>query len=86
MPILLKKIEGSIISKFGANDSDFTGDVNFIVSVVGEVGIEDYIKLTALEALVQDFSSVISGELCDVTPVTFGANGCPVHTDLNISY
>ena len=86
MPILLKKIEGSIISRFGADDSDFTGDVNLITSVIGEVGIEDYIKLEKLEALVQDFSSVIDGGFCETTPTTFGPNGCSTHTILNISY
>jgi hypothetical protein len=86
MPILLKKIDGSLISLIGSGTADLIGDVILIRSVVGESGVEDYIKLTALEALVQDFSSVIDGEFCAVTPTTFGVNGCPTHIDLNISY
>jgi len=86
MPILLKKIDGSLISLIGSGASDLTGDVILIKSVIGETGVEDYIKLTALEALVQDFSSVIDGEFCDITPTFFGVIGCPTHITLNLSY
>ena len=86
MPILLKKIDGSLISFIGSGTSDLTGEVILIKSVVGEYGTEDYIKLSALEALVQDFSSVIDGEFCDVTPTFFGPDGCSTHITLTISY
>jgi hypothetical protein len=86
MPILLKKIDGSLISLIGSGTSDLTGEVILIKSIIGETGVEDYIKLTALEALVQDFSSVIDGEFCDITPTFFGVIGCPTHITLNLSY
>jgi hypothetical protein len=86
MPILLKKIDGSVLSLFGPDNTDFTGDVILIRSVVGEVGLEDYIDLTVLEGFTQDFSSVIDAEFCETTPVTFGPNSCPVYTDITISY
>jgi len=86
MPILLKKIDGSIISLFGGDDSDYVGDVIYIHTVVGELGLEDYILITAFEGFVQDFSGVIVAEFCETTPITFGPNGCPTHTDLSLSY
>ena len=86
MPILLKKIDGSIISLFGNNDSDYVGNIILIKSVIGEVGLEDYILLSAFEGFTQNFSNVIKSEFCDITPVTFGPNACPNYTDLSISY
>jgi hypothetical protein len=85
MPILLKKIDGSIITTFGG-DSDYVGEIIYIKSVVGEIGLEDYILLTAFEGLVQDFSSVINGQFCATTPTNFGPNGCPTFTNLNLSF
>lgn len=87
MPILLKKIEASIISLFGPEgSSEGSSSVKLITSVVGEVGIEDYIKLSSFEALTQDFSSVWSSSFCTTTPTTFGLGKCGTYTDLNISY
>ena len=86
MPILLKKIDGSIISLFGSTTTDFSDNVRLIRSIVGEVGVEDYIKLTTFEGFVQDFSSVIDGEFCDTVPINFGVGACANRTDLNISY
>jgi len=87
MPRLLKKIEANIISLFGgAGDSDYTAPVQHIRLVVGEAGVEDYIKLTAYEAFTQDFSSVIDGGFCDVTPTNFGLGTCESYEDLNIDY
>jgi hypothetical protein len=86
MPILLKKIDGSIISLFDSNSSDYVGDLIFIKNVVGEIGIEDYILMTAFEGLVQNFSNVIEAEFCETTPVNFGPNECSTYTDLSLSY
>ena len=86
MPILLKKIDGSIISLFGSDNSDYVGDIIFLKGVVGEIGLEDYISIAAFEGLVQDFSSVIESTFCETTPVTFGPNGCSNYTDLSLSY
>tara|TARA_R110000796_G_scaffold219934_2_gene336028 strand:+ start:1713 stop:1973 length:261 start_codon:yes stop_codon:yes gene_type:complete len=85
MPILLKKIDGSIISLFGDADTDFRGDAILIKSVVGEFGIEDYIKLTAFEAFTQDFERIKDAEYCETVPVLFGPNTCPNYTNLNLS-
>jgi len=86
MPILLKKIDGSIISLFDSNNSDFVGEIIHIKRVVGELGLEDYILVSSLEGFVQDFSRVIDAEFCETTPVTFGPNGCSNYTDLSLSY
>ncbi len=59
MPILLKKIEASVISLFGDSTSNnFTAPVQMLQQFVGEPGTEDYMKLTVYEAFTQDFSSV----------------------------
>jgi hypothetical protein len=86
MPILLKKIDGSVISYFGSADSDYKGDVILIRAVVGEVGLEDYFLLAAIEGFTQNFQAVIDAEFCAVTPSLIGPNGCPTFTSLNISY
>ena len=86
MPILLKRIDGSIISLFGGNDADFIGDVILIKGVIGEVGVEDYISLSAFEGFTQDFGSVIEAEYCETTPTLIGPNACPNYTDLNLSF
>lgn len=86
MPILLKKIDGSIISLFGDNDADFRGGVVLIKSLVGEFGVEDYIKLTAFEALTQNFWYVKEAEYCDEVPTLFGPKTCPTYTNLNLSF
>ena len=86
MPILLKKIDGSIISRFSGDDSDYVGDIIYIHSVVGELGLEDYILITSLEGFVQNFSQVIEAEFCETVPITFGPNACPNYTVLSLSY
>jgi len=86
MPILLKKIDGSILSLIGPDGADYIGDIIFIQSIVGEIGVEDYIKLTAFEALTQNFGSVSDAEYCEITPVLFGPNSCPSYTNLNLSF
>jgi len=86
MPILLKKIDGSILSLIGPDGADYIGSVIFIQSIVGELGVEDYIKLTALEALTQDFGSVGDAEYYETTPVLFGPNTCSSYTNLNLSF
>lgn len=86
MPILLKKIDGSIISLFGDNDADFRGGVTLIKSIIGEIGFEDYIKLTAFEAFTQNFGSVLDTQYCDTLPTLIGPNSCPTYTNLNLSF
>ena len=92
MPILLKKIDGSVISYFGSpdvdygTDADFSTDVILVKSVVGEIGLEDYFLLSAIEGFTQNFSAVIDAEFCAVIPSLIGSNGCPNFTSLNISY
>jgi len=85
MPILIKKLDGSIISYIAGGTADVTGGVRLIRAVVGETGLEDYIKLTALEALVQDFSQVIDGDFYN-KPAVWGSSTCAAHTTLNLSY
>jgi len=84
MPRLLKKIEANIISLFGDSD-DTSGTIEYVRSIIGEVGMEDYILLSTYEAITQDFSQVINGEFCE-TPTLFGLNKCPTYDELNISY
>jgi len=87
MPILIKKIEASILSLFGSpGEGDFTAPVQLINNVIGEAGIEDYIKLSKYEAFTQDFSSVIDGGFCSETTTSFGLGTCASYEDLNIDY
>jgi len=86
MPILLKKIDGRIISLFGGDDADFIGTAILINNVVGEIGLEDYISLTAFEAFTQNFSEVIDAEYCTTTPITYGPNGCSNYSNLSLSF
>ena len=87
MPILLKKIEASIISLFGDSASNnFTAPVQLLQQFVGEAGTEDYMRLATYEAFTQDFSSVGSAEFCSSTPTLFGLGKCPTYEDLNLSY
>jgi hypothetical protein len=87
MPILLKKIHGSVISYFGgATDADFSGDAILIRSVVGEVGLEDYFLLATIEGFTQNFSAVIDAEFCETRPTLIGPLNCPTSRSLNISY
>lgn len=86
MPILLKKIDGSIITLFGGDSADFIGDVVLVKSVIGEVGLEDYILITGLEAFTQDFSSVTDAEFCETAPSLIGPNVCSSHTELTVTF
>lgn len=87
MPLLLKKIEANIISLFGGSgDTDFTGPIQYLKSIVGEAGTEDYIQLTTFEAFTQDFSAVDDGGFCDVTPTNFGLNQCSTYETLETEY
>ena len=86
MPILLKKIDGSIITKFSGDDADYLGRVTLIKRIVGEIGVEDYILITGLEAFTQNFSSVSDAEFCETTPSLIGPNSCSNYTTLTISF
>jgi|TARA_R110000796_G_scaffold19237_1_gene57771 hypothetical protein len=87
MPILLKKIDGSIISYFTDNGgADYKGDIILIKSVIGEVGLEDYFLLSAIEGFTQNFSAVIDAEFCSVTPSLIGPTNCSSTIELNLSY
>lgn len=87
MPILIKKIDGSILSYLGGGDADFSGDVIFIRRVVGEVGLEDYFLLSStIEGFTQNFSSVIDAEFCEIVPNLIGPTNCSSSIELNISY
>lgn len=86
MPILIKQIDGSVLSYFSTGNADLIGEVILIKSVVGEIGLEDYILLTAFEGFVQNFSSVVKAEFCSISPTSYGAIGCPTHNSLNISF
>jgi hypothetical protein len=87
MPILIKKIDGSIISYFsGVADADYSGDVILIRKTIGEVGLEDYFLLTKIEGFTQNFSAVINADFCETIPNTVGQTVCPTFINLNISY
>ena len=86
MPILLKKIDGSIISYFGDSGADYSGDVILIKSVIGEVGLEDYFLLSTIEGFIQNFSAVIEAEFCAEIPTLIGLSNCSSTIELNISY
>tara|TARA_R110000851_G_scaffold42152_8_gene105031 strand:- start:2135 stop:2395 length:261 start_codon:yes stop_codon:yes gene_type:complete len=86
MPILLKKIDASIISYFNGDDANHLGGVKLIRTVIGEIGLEEYILLSGFEGLIQDFSSVIDAEFCTINPISYGVNSCSSQTDLNISF
>ena len=79
MPVLIRKIEANIIEGFIA-------DVNML-TVVGEVGLEDYIKLGSFEGFLQNFSSVQVAQMYD-TPAEFGLlrNKKEEFIELQISY
>ena len=85
MPILLKKINGSVISYFGPNNTNLLGGVKLINTVIGEVGLESYISLVNFEGFTQNFSSVIKADFCD-KPTNIGPISCTNQTILNISY
>jgi len=64
MPQLIKNIQGSIVE-------NITGDVNYVISVSGEMQQEDYINMNGFVAFLQTFSKVKTvTEL--VTPLEFG--------------
>jgi hypothetical protein len=87
MPILLKKIEARIISLFGGDSgSDFTAKVRLVNSVVGKVGVENYIELEKFTAFTQDFSNVEESYFCDEIPLEYGLKKCNNYINLNISY
>jgi len=86
MPILLKKIDGSVITLFGPDSVDSLGTVILIRAVLGEVGLEDYILLTGFEAFTQDFSSVDEAEFCSTFPSLIGPNVCSSHTPLTVAF
>ena len=75
MPILIKKLEGEVLSYLDPLDTTFNGGVRLVTSIIGEVGLEDYFKITMMEGLTQDFSEVIRSEYY-ATPNTFGVKGC----------
>lgn len=85
MPILIKKINGGIISYFGGDNNDFSSKVSFIGKIEGKVGVDDYILLPNFEGFVQDFTSVIESEFCETVITNYGLNSCPNYTNLNIS-
>lgn len=86
MPILIKKIDGGVISYFSGEDNDFSAKVRFINKIEGKVGLEDYIFLPNFEAFTQDFSSVIESEFCEVVLNNYGLNTCPSYSNLKISF
>ena len=79
MPVLLRKIEASILD-------NFTSEVN-MMTISGEVGMEDYIKLGALEAFLQNFSNIQEVYKYE-TPIEFGLkrNKNKEFIELEISY
>lgn len=82
MPILIKSIEGSIIS----NGEDDLGSINLINQFVGEIGFEDYINLPGFEGVIQNFSSVIEGEIFETLPNSFGVSACDTQIEFNLSF
>tara|TARA_R110000796_G_scaffold125648_2_gene240188 strand:- start:5716 stop:5973 length:258 start_codon:yes stop_codon:yes gene_type:complete len=85
MPILLKHLEGTILTYIGG-ENDFTGSVRLVTSIIGEVGLEDYFKICGMEAFTQNFSSVDNAEFCETTPILFGSSHCTIYENLNLEY
>lgn len=79
MPALLIKIEANILD-------NFTSEVNML-TISGDIGMEDYIKLGALEAFLQNFGNVQEVYQYD-TLVEFGLkrNKKEEFIELEISY
>lgn len=79
MPILLRNIEAKILD-------NFITEVNML-TISGEVGMEDYIKLGTLEAFLQNYSKINVVEPYE-TPVEFGLrrNKNKEFIELEISY
>jgi hypothetical protein len=87
MPILIKKINGGVISYFGGDNNDFSAKIHFVRRIEGKAGVEDYILLPPnFEAFTQDFSSVIETEFCETSPNNYGLNTCSIYTNVNISF
>ena len=86
MPILLKKIDGQVISYFGGGNDDFSAKVVFVKKIEGKAGLEDYISIPNFEAFTQNFSSVIEAEYCDTVPNNYGLDTCSEYTNVNISF
>jgi hypothetical protein len=80
MPIILKTIEASILD-------NFIGDINIITNIEASIQFEDYIKLNAFTAYLQNFRKADSVTTF-TTPLTFGLKNqynLPVQT-LDVSY
>ena len=79
MPVLLRKIEANILD-------NFTSEVNML-TITGEVGVEDYIKLGTLEAFLQNYKNIQESAKYDI-PAEFGLlrNKKEEFIELEISY
>ena len=87
MPILIKKVDASLISYLDeAVNTNFSGGVILIRSVIGQIGLEDYFIISNIEGFTQNFSSVSEVEFCETNPNTIGPTNCPKLTELNISF
>ena len=80
MPIILKTIDARILD-------NFIGDINVFSNIEASIQFEDYIKLNAFTAYLQNFTKADSVTFF-VTPLTFGLKNqynLPVQS-LEISY
>ena len=78
MPILIKKIESSILPQY-------VGDVKYIKSVIGEVGREDFVDLIGFKAYLQNMSRIEYTKLLQ-KPINFGLRNTVPSVTLEINY
>lgn len=79
MPALIRNIQANVLDNFSSSIT--------ILSISGEIGVEDYIKLYSFEAFLQNFTNVIETEVYE-TPRQFGLlrNKKEDFIELEISY
>ena len=82
MPILIKKIDGSIVALLNDGSTDYLGPIKLKKSVVGEIGMEGYFNVNNFEGLTQIFSNIKIEEEYNVNRV--GPNNCPIFVELNV--
>lgn len=78
MPQLIRSIEGEVLD-------NFVGDTMLLRTIVGEIGLEDYVNLNGFIAYLQNFSRADEAEAL-AKPLNFGLINNKEIVTLEISY